>query len=819
MSTSITPFSHDRQYIPRPTSRPRRNSQRLSRLLASLGSALAATAQIGWAADSTWLGAVDSAWENPANWQGGIVPGNNSGTVGSSTDLAFFTGTPPQTTIAVDANRNVGTLQFGSISLPDGQSTAFTIGSAGVNGGNAIYLSNGGAIHVLSTLEAAGTANEGKQVVINAPMVLTGTTFSFISDAGSSSETRPGLALFGTITAAAGAPTTIIFSAVGGNTGSSRNENQSAITDGPNGAIVTVVKEGPGTWEFNQSDTNPNTYSGDTIINGGILRSSTAGTFNGLGGFSPNSHYIVNAGGTLRNSVVGSEVRRITINTGGSLSVSSSASTTLKIRSNSGPALTLNLVNPANSNDISFSLPITLSGTTANEGGVTLIATPGPGGTGRVSIGATGSAFDMGSVVRVFDIGQGAGVDPGTGNPSYDLRIRGPVTSPAGFIKTGPGWLQFENATQNIGGTIEVREGRLQFNTSGALTGAAPMLISGGDLRINGGHTQTVSALTMTRGSISGANDLSTLAAGNFTFNVSAGDAADVDVILADWSNGSAALVKNGAGVATLGLANSYTGGTTVNAGTLSVRKFSNGTLAVNAGGVAQVRSQAVANDPIGASRLNNVSIASTGRLDLNNNSLILNTASLSTVTGLIKTGLENGGNFDWGGPGIGSNKAAQQNTTAGSFLYGLGVILNDLAQVGGSGPIYTTFAGETLAGNEVLVKFTYFGDADLSGSIDATDYSLIDNGYVNSLSGWINGDFDYSGSIDATDYALIDNAYVNQSGPLAEAMIAEHTKLFGGEYVAALRAVQSGVIPEPASLWLLALVGWSAKRPRRCRS
>ncbi|HWP39679.1 MAG TPA: autotransporter-associated beta strand repeat-containing protein, partial [Tepidisphaeraceae bacterium] len=401
-----------------------------------------------------------------------------------------------------------------------------------------------------------------------------------------------------------------------------------------------------------------------------------------------------------------------------------------------------------------------------------------------------------------------------------DLRIRGPVTSPAGFIKTGAGWLQFENATQNISGTIEVREGRLQFNTNGALTGTAPLLVSGGDLRINGGHTQTVSALTMTKGSLSGGNDLSTLAAGNFTFNVAAGDAADVDVILADWSNGSAALVKNGAGVATLGLANSYTGGTTVNAGTLSVRKFSNGTLAVNAGAVAQVRSQTVPNDPIGASRLDNVAIAATGRLDLNNNSLIINSGSLSAITALVKSGLENGGNFDWGGPGIGSNKAAQQNAAAGSFLFGLGVIKNDLGQVGGSGPIYTDFAGFSgLVGNEVLVKFTYFGDADLSGSIDATDYSLIDNGYVNSLSGWLNGDFDYSGSIDATDYALIDNAYVNQAGPLAEALIAQHSQQFGGEYLAALRAIQSGVIPEPAAIGLLLGGVLWLKRPVRWRS
>ncbi|WP_428937553.1 hypothetical protein [Fontivita pretiosa] len=196
--------------------------------------------------------------------------------------------------------------------------------------------------------------------------------------------------------------------------------------------------------------------------------------------------------------------------------------------------------------------------------------------------------------------------------------------------------------------------------------------------------------------------------------------------------------------------------------------------------------------------------ITGSGRLDLNDNAAIVTTGNEATIAARIKSALENGGAYDWAGPGIGSSFAAMQNAAAGSYLYGVGVLLNN----DGSGNlIHTSFAGQPLSGNEVLVKFTYFGDADLSGSIDATDYSLIDNGYVNSLSGWINGDFDYSGSIDATDYALIDNAYVNQSGPLAEALIAGHARLFGNEYLIALRAVQGGVMPEPAvvaGVWLV---------------
>jgi hypothetical protein len=110
-------------------------------------------------------------------------------------------------------------------------------------------------------------------------------------------------------------------------------------------------------------------------------------------------------------------------------------------------------------------------------------------------------------------------------------------------------------------------------------------------------------------------------------------------------------------------------------------------------------------------------------------------------------------------------------------------------------------------------------GDADLTGQIDGTDYSLIDNGFVNSLTGWLNGDFDYNGVIDSTDYALIDNAFVNQAGPLADAMIAQHTQMFGEEYLAALRAVQSGVIPEPATLGLIGMAAaWSLQQRPRLR-
>jgi autotransporter-associated beta strand protein len=297
---------------------------------------------------------------------------------------------------------------------------------------------------------------------------------------------------------------------------------------------------------------------------------------------------------------------------------------------------------------------------------------------------------------------------------------------------------------------------------------------------------------------------------------------------ISDDVSGSTVLVKNGATGWTISGDVTHTGGMTVNAGTLTAPRLGYfggngfGPIVIN-GGTARVTAKPTANDPAGTTVASVLTMAGgltpAARLDLNNNSMIIVGGDLATTTAQIRSGLENNGNFDWQGPGIGSTSAWEQNSAAGSFLYGLGVLLNDLGQVGGSGPIYSSFAGvDGLGGGEVLIKFTYFGDADLSGSIDATDYSLIDNGFVNSLSGWLNGDFDYSGVIDATDYALIDNAFVNQGSPLAEAMIAQHTQQFGGEYVAALRAIQSGVIPEPTTLGVLLGGALLLHRPRRLR-
>ncbi|WP_428937803.1 beta strand repeat-containing protein [Fontivita pretiosa] len=470
-------------------------------------------------------------------------------------------------------------------------------------------------------------------------------------------------------------------------------------------------------------------------------------------------------------------------------------------------------INVGTTNTVDFAGPVS-NGTIIKLGAGTLFLSAANSITGAIQLGNPGSA-----------------TSPIT--PGGVIVARHPAALDAGGIVNNnttvlPGsTLVFDGSNGNINSADLFTVGTGGAGTFGAALHSAIGNNTIGSINIQ--RFTSAGSLTAAETTVSVAGG-STLNAGNvidFTGPVVAGTPGSPG-IPATRGLGSATLNKTGAGVLAIntiyngrvvaGTQLPFNGGGTLGTVTQLTKSPIN---AVNvAGGTLRITTGATANDPTKTIVTTNLSVATGARLDLNNSSMVVTAGTLSTITAQVKSALENGGNFDWLGPGIGSTQANVQNTTAGSFLYGLGVVLNDLAQVGGSGPIYTNFAGASgLTESAVLVKFTYFGDADLSGSIDATDYSLIDNGYVNTLTGWINGDFDYSGVIDATDYALIDNAYVNQAGPLADALIAQHSQQFGGEYVAALRAVQSGVVPEPATMGLLLGAAWSLQRPRRRRA
>ena len=189
-----------------------------------------------------------------------------------------------------------------------------------------------------------------------------------------------------------------------------------------------------------------------------------------------------------------------------------------------------------------------------------------------------------------------------------------------------------------------------------------------------------------------------------------------------------------------------------------------------------------------------------TGTLDVTNNDLILHGASLATVTNLVVQGFAGG---QWLGPGGITSSAAAADA---AHLLALGVILNVTPANGSSGILYTTFDGQAVSATDVLVKYTYYGDTNLDGRVTAADYTRIDAGYVQHLSGWANGDFNYDGVVDGSDYALIDNAFNRQ------------TTAFPSVATAAARVA---AVPEPATPGLAAVataVGLAGRHVRRRR-
>jgi hypothetical protein len=191
------------------------------------------------------------------------------------------------------------------------------------------------------------------------------------------------------------------------------------------------------------------------------------------------------------------------------------------------------------------------------------------------------------------------------------------------------------------------------------------------------------------------------------------------------------------------------------------------------------------------ALELDSLSMAAGSTFNLNNGDLIVQNGNLTAVQQSVKTGL-NAGGTPWTGAGITSSAAANDP----SQITALGVIPNSLS----GAALYTTFDGTAVNASDVLVKYTYYGDSNLDGKIDGTDYSRIDNGYLTHATGWLNGDFNYDGVVDGSDYTLIDNAYNSQGSQIGASPSAQIT-----DQIASQLAVGStSAVPEPASIGML---------------
>ena len=75
---------------------------------------------------------------------------------------------------------------------------------------------------------------------------------------------------------------------------------------------------------------------------------------------------------------------------------------------------------------------------------------------------------------------------------------------------------------------------------------------------------------------------------------------------------------------------------------------------------------------------------------------------------------------------------------------------------------------GESVIASDIVLRYTYSGDANLDGIVDVDDYLRIDFSVLvpGLFNGYENGDFDLNGVMDVDDYGPIDFNFPIQTGP-----------------------------------------------------
>jgi fibronectin-binding autotransporter adhesin len=217
-------------------------------------------------------------------------------------------------------------------------------------------------------------------------------------------------------------------------------------------------------------------------------------------------------------------------------------------------------------------------GTTINGGTVAVISSGLGAAGGSVTINAgtleilttfaTPRNFSLGSSTSTFEI-----------DPSQTYTLNGIVSGTGSLNKTGTGTLILGGANTYTGAT-NVSSGTLEISASERIANTSDVNVSGGTFALQS-FSETVASVTLTSGSITGTST-GTLTASSYSL-----ESGNVSAVLA----GSGPMTKSTTGTVTLTGINTFTGTTTVSAGTLALAAGGNGALGatssitVNSGG------------------------------------------------------------------------------------------------------------------------------------------------------------------------------------------------------------------------------------------
>jgi autotransporter-associated beta strand protein len=249
---------------------------------------------------------------------------------------------------------------------------------------------------------------------------------------------------------------------------------------------------------------------------------------------------------------------------------------------------------------------------------------------------------------------------------------------------------------------------------------------------------------------------------------------------------GTAALTKSGAGALTLSTANAYTGGTSVTAGLLiaaNPHALGTGPLAIHATATVQLQSTLAAPVDLPSLTFDGSSNNWSGKLDLTNNTLIVEPTALTKPSAL----------------------AALQNQVTYARTHAAGITSSTLPSTEALAVLdnavlhLATLSGTTVDTNSLFITPELLGDANADGKVTAADLTTVLSHLGATTPDWTSGNFDGATTIDLTDL----NDVLNHLGQ-SITVPTEHL------------ASQSLPTPEPTTLALLALAPFLFHRQRR---